>query len=177
MTAFVEPLEVPAVRTLIALQHWPTRSARARPNLHQLAVMDFLLRFPVALERVFALRERELPADARSTLSERDAPENQQLESQLALWPSRHRLVAAGLIGRGLARSQPAVAGSGLALTASGAQVVATLGARPEWIRVDARSRALGSKLAQGAVTLPGLAHRAVATDRLPAVLAYAGQA
>src|SRR3954452_11585148 len=99
MSAYQEPLEVPACRTLLALHYWPqARSVRARPNLRSLATMDFLLRFPVALERTFALRDRELPRTACALRRERDAPENDQLAVQLALWPSRHRLVAGALV-------------------------------------------------------------------------------
>lgn len=138
--------------------------------------MDFLLRFPVALERLFELRDREMPTAIRPTTTERGALENEHLALQLSLWPSRHRLVAGGLLGRELARMQPALSGTGLALTARGAQIAADIATAEEWRRVDGRARALARTLRVGAPQLPALASRAVAATRSPMPTAFAGQ-
>lgn len=164
MTEFREPLEVPVARTLLALLHWPSpRNVRAQPDFNALATMDFLLRFPAVLEAAFADRGRDLPVGARAQLSERLALENEQPVAQLAIWPSQHRLAVGALLGRALARPQPAVAGSGLTLTADGGRIAAALTQRPEWAPVSLRAEALGRRLRVGAPSLHALARRSAA--------------
>lgn len=150
-----DPLETSIARTLLALHHWPTpRNVRARPGFTAVAAMDFLLRFPSALEAAFELRGREMPDGTRPTRTETRALENSQLVAQYALWPNQHRLVIASLVGRGLARIEPALAGDGLALTAKGAHSGHVLTDFPEWGRVDVRAKALARSLRVGAPAL-----------------------
>ena len=157
-----EPLATSVVRTLFALHHWPAAtSARARPGFDALAAMDFLLRFPSALEAAFELKRREMPHDARPSASETCALENWQLVAQLALWPYAHRLVVGSLVGRGLARLEPALGGDGLALSAKGTAAASTAAELGEWEQVEIRARAMGRRLKVGARALPVLAARA----------------
>jgi hypothetical protein len=148
-------------RTLLALHQWPpAKNVRARPDFTALAAMDFLLRFPSALESAFELSRRKMPRDARPSQSERRALENSQLVAQFALWPTQHRFVVASLVGRGLARLEPAIAGDGLALTARGALSAQALTEFFEWERTHARARALARSLRVGAPAIAKLAAR-----------------
>ncbi len=145
MKRFSEPLEVPMGRTLLALSHWRTRDVRQRLTIPAAASADFLLRFPVALERVYHVRDRELATLARPGFSERLCPENDHLTAQLQSWAPRHRIVVGALVGRRLVRLTPAVSASALTLTQTGRHAVARLRASPEWSVVDRRAKALAS--------------------------------
>jgi hypothetical protein len=153
-------------RTLLALSHWRRSDPRQRLTVPAAASADFLLRFPVALERLYASRDRELTTAARPGVSERRSPENDHLEAQLALWTTRHRLVVGALVGRRLVRLTPAVSTSALVVTPAGRSAATSLRAAQGWAPLDRRAQALGA-LGLAPRTLVQACHDAIVGERV----------
>jgi hypothetical protein len=109
-------------------------------GLTKLAKLDFLLRYPVFLERLMDARELAWPTGLAPDQSERWAVESHMIRYKYGPWDDRYYVLLGGLVGRGLAELVPAKRTISLRLTPEGRALAESVGATVEWSVLAARS-------------------------------------
>ncbi|UGQ14866.1 hypothetical protein LO772_15590 [Yinghuangia sp. ASG 101] len=131
-------------------------------GLTKLAKLDFLLRYPVMLERLLPNGGRGWPAGAEPTDAERVAVESRMTRYKYGPWDQRYYGVLASLVARGLIT----VGSPGQAefrVTERGAAAAASLEAAPQWAVVAARAKLLKKHFNRSGSALKNLIY-----DKLP---------
>lgn len=95
--------EMHEARILVLLRALRALENRPLDGITKLAKLDFLLRYPVALERALASVGRD-PAGALVHPAERDSIETKMIRFRYGPWDPRYRRWLAVLGGRGLVR-------------------------------------------------------------------------
>jgi hypothetical protein len=119
----------------------PTKKSKL-DGLTKLAKLDFLLRYPVYLERLLDSRAIPLESALRPTIDERQGLESAMIRYKYGPWDDRYYPVIGRLIGQRLAQPVPGRGAIALRATDEGKLLAATL-ARGEWQIVAGRARAL----------------------------------
>lgn len=130
-------------RLLLLLDAFATQR-KPLSGLTKLAKLDFLLRYPVFLERLLTTRGVTWPSGAEPTATEREAVESTMIRYKYGPWDDAYYGVIGSLISRGLVESTDA-GRTTLRLTADGRRVAAKLGSDPAWRVVARRARVLKS--------------------------------
>lgn len=117
-------------------------SANGQPltSLTKLAKLDFLLRYPVFLERILDRRRIGWPRGLAPTRSERGAVESRMVRYKYGPWDNRYYPVIGALVGRGLARTSLVGSAIEINLTERGRELAAMLAEAPEWSVVAGRA-------------------------------------
>ena len=111
-------------------------------GLTKLAKLDFLLRYPVMLERALQARGRTT-RDVMMQDHERDSVESQMVRYRFGPWDHRYREFINVLIGKGLARVDIEGRTVVIGLTTEGRSVAKDLAANPLFEAYARRSAAL----------------------------------
>jgi hypothetical protein len=151
-----DPFEYHVARVLILVVAFSPTSRSKLDGLTKIAKLDFLLRYPVYLERLMDTRDSPLPPELRPSLNERQGLESSMIRYKYGPWDDRYYPVIGRLIGQGLAVP---VAGKGavaLRATAAGKQVASNLAA-DNWSVVYERARILKAHLDLSGSTLKQL--------------------
>ena len=115
-------------------------------GLTKLAKLDFLLRYPVFLERIsHVVNNLDLDDQTRPTQHEREAVESRMLRYKYGPWDDRYYGIIGALVGRGLVEYVPARGRVALRPTEGGRALAQTLAVDPVWNRTAARCAALNS--------------------------------
>lgn len=112
-------------------------------SLTKLAKLDFLLRYPVFLERLLDRRRIGWPAGLAPSLPERGAVESRMIRYKYGPWDNRYYSILGALVGRGLIRAGLVGGAVEIGLTERGREVAVALAAAPEWDVVARRARLL----------------------------------
>lgn len=133
-------------------------------GLTKLAKLDFLLRYPVFLERLLPAGSADWTDQTRPTQVERQAVESRMMRYKYGPWDDRYYPVIGALVGRGLLNYVEGARGN-LALrpTAAGRALASALTADPQWAVTYARSALLKRHL-----NLSGNASRTLSTNVFP---------
>jgi hypothetical protein len=99
--ASIDIPEYHEARVLLLVEAF-SRDARDLSSLTKLAKLDFLLRYPVFLERLMDRRRIAWPEGAQPSHAERNAVENRMIRYKYGPWDSRYYAILGSLIGRGL---------------------------------------------------------------------------
>lgn len=117
---------------------------RAVEGLTKLAKLDFLLRYPVMLERALIARGRST-RDVQLADHERLSVESQMVRYRFGPWDHRYREFLNILVGKGLVTVSVEGRKVVIALTQSGRTVASELGASPQFVDYARRSSILRS--------------------------------
>jgi hypothetical protein len=122
------------VARLLLLLDAFTRSGGRLDGLTKLAKLDFLLRYPLFLERLLDVRGLMWPHGLTPLASERMGVESRMIRYKYGPWDDRYYTLVGALIGRGLAELAPGGKGSlALRVTATGRETADKLAATDAW--------------------------------------------
>ncbi len=135
-----DPFAVHAARLLVLIDEFSDPRRTHIDSFSKLARLDFLLRYPVLLERL--LGEHRVPPAARPSHSERRGLESAMIRWKYGPWDHRYYALVGRLVGleliTPLRREQPLA----VRVTESGHHAAQSL-TGPSWTRVRLRARAL----------------------------------
>lgn len=162
-----DPFDYHVARVLLLVSAFSRTPKAKLDGLTKLAKLDFLLRYPVYLERLLDKRGKPLSARLRPTAEERRGLESAMIRYKYGPWDDRYYPVVGRLIGTGLAVP---VAGRGavaLRATDEGKRITSELAAS-NWETVAGRAAALKSGLDLAGTTLQRLIYESfpAAVDR-----------
>jgi len=140
--ASVDIAEYHEARLLLLLDAFGTADAPVN-GLTKLAKLDFLLRYPVFLERILDRRRLGWPIGLAPSRAERGAVESRMVRYKYGPWDNRYYPVIGALVGRGLARMRLSGTTVEIAITDRGREVAAALVDSNEWSVVAGRARLL----------------------------------
>jgi hypothetical protein len=109
-------------------------------GLTKLAKLDFLLRYPVMLERLVERRRLAWPPMLEPTAAERQAVESRMVRYKYGPWDNRYYTLLGSLVARGLLTLAGDKTGLQMALTDTGREAARRLAATDEWRTVAERS-------------------------------------
>lgn len=138
-------LEIPdyhLARLLILIDAF-TRDGGRLEGLTKLAKLDFLLRYPVFLERLLVRRSLRWSPGSAPTLAEREAVESRMVRYKYGPWDARYYTLLGALSARGLVDATREGALVTFELTPEGREVARRLANTSEWQTVARRSALL----------------------------------
>jgi hypothetical protein len=141
-----DPFEYHVARVLLLVVAFCPTSRSKLDGLTKLAKLDFLLRYPVYLERLMELRDTPLDPELRPSLDERRGLESAMIRYKYGPWDDRYYPVIGRLIGQGLAEPLPAKGAVALRATPQGRKLATRL-AEEDWSVVLGRARSLKKNL------------------------------
>ena len=160
-----DPFEYHVARVLLLVAAFSRTSKSKLDGLTKLAKLDFLLRYPVYLERLLDKREKPLLTHLRPSPEERQGLESAMIRYKYGPWDDRYYPVVGRLIGTGLATPVPGRGAVALRATEHGQAVAAEL-ASENWAVIAGRAAALKSGLDLSGATLQRLIY-----DSFPAAV------
>lgn len=111
-------------------------------GLTKIAKTDFLLRYPVFLERLNAsINLPGLRPEIAPDNNEREAVESRMIRYKYGPWDDKYYSIIGGLVGRGLIEMFPRGKTFGVRLTPGGAAIYNVLQLDPSWRIVSARCK------------------------------------
>jgi hypothetical protein len=128
----MESEEYHVARLLLLLDAFTKKGGRL-DGLTKLAKLDFLLRYPVFLERLMDRRELQWPAGLAPVSAERIAVESRMIRHKYGPWDHRYYSLIGALLGRGLAELAPGKGSISLRVSPLGHEVAGRLAATTEW--------------------------------------------
>ena len=108
-------------------------------GLTKLAKLDFLLRYPVFLERLLERRRKPWPEGRAPSLAERQAVESRMVRYKYGPWDSRYYALVGALVGRGLIAVSRTSGHVSFAATAEGHDLAARIAQTGAWAIPAAR--------------------------------------
>lgn len=141
-----DPFDVHVGRVLLLIRAFSGGRQSRLEGLSKLARLDFLLRYPVYLERVLDRRGQALPFQLSPTGAERRAVESTMLRHKFGPFDARYYLVVGRLLGLRLVDQLAGARHVSLRITELGHQAADGL-VGVEWTVVDGRARALRRSL------------------------------
>lgn len=140
----LDPLDYHVARVLLLVAAFSGGASSSLDGLTKLAKLDFLLRYPVYLEKAFDERGKPLAPSLRPTREERQALESAMIRYKYGPWDDRYYPIIGKLIGTGLAEPVPGRGAVALRATERGKQIARELSKKDgPWAVVAGRSRAL----------------------------------
>jgi hypothetical protein len=139
MIPITETTDYHIARLLILLLAFSPRGGTL-DGLTKLAKLDFLVRYPVFLERLMDARHLTWPAGLAPDQPERRAVESHMIRYKYGPWDDRYYVLLGGLVGRGLAEMVPAKGIISLRLTPEGRTLAEAIGVTAQWQVLAARS-------------------------------------
>jgi hypothetical protein len=137
-----ETTDYHAARLLILIDAF-TDSNERFDGLTKLAKLDFLLRYPVLLERLLEKRKLTWTPLLEPTISERSAVESRMIRHKYGPWDNRYYPLLGSLVSRDLVTVSGDRTGLAIRLTATGRRLAGELADTEEWRTVAGRSRFL----------------------------------
>lgn len=129
-------------RLLILIDAFSADGGRLE-SLTKLAKLDFLLRYPVFLERLLDRRRKAWPEGAGPTYAERLAVESRMIRYKYGPWDNRYYALIGALVGRRLVTASQVDGHLVLTTTESGHQAARDLASSSAWQTTSARSALL----------------------------------
>jgi hypothetical protein len=155
-----DPFEYHVARVLVLVAAFSPTSRSRLDGLTKIAKLDFLLRYPVYLERLMEARETPLPPALRPSLEERQGLESAMIRYKYGPWDDRYYPVIGRLVGQGLVEPVEGRGAVALRATADGKRVATEL-SRNHWGVVDGRAKFLKRHLDLTGSTLQHLIYEA----------------
>lgn len=137
-----DPFEYHVARVLILVAAFSPTSRSKLDGLTKIAKLDFLLRYPVYLERLMESRNTPLPPPLRPSLEERQGLESAMIRYKYGPWDDRYYPLIGRLIGQGLVEPVEGRGVVALRATAAGRQVATEL-SQHHWEVVSGRAKFL----------------------------------
>lgn len=151
-----DPFDYHVGRVLILVSAFsPTRRSKL-DGLTKLAKLDFLLRYPVYLERLLDDRGTPLQVELRPDTAERLALESSMIRYKYGPWDDRYYPVIGRLVGLGLVEPMPGKGAVALQASDDGKALAETL-ATGGWNLIAGRAKALKQNLDVSGSKLQGL--------------------
>lgn len=148
-------------RLLVLLSAFSGRTGEETVDgLTKLAKLDFLLRYPVLLERALALRNAPI-AKARVHDHERHSVESAMVRFRYGPWDHRYRTFVNLLVAKGLARVTLEGRTIRIGLTPDGIVAAKSLAESEDFSDADNRARALKQHIDLGATRLKDFVYEA----------------
>ncbi len=141
----VTDLNYHAARILILVDAFSRKSRSKVDGLTKLAKLDFLLRYPVFLERLLALRKIRWPAGSEPTSAERLSVESRMVRYKFGPWDDRYYPIIGILVGKKLLRVLPGRGKISLRTTAAGRKLAKKFSLE-DWKREGERSQLLNEE-------------------------------
>jgi hypothetical protein len=135
-------LDYHVARVLVLLDALTPRGGRFE-GLTKLAKLDFLLRYPVFLERLMVADAVAWPEGLAPTTSEHLAVESRMIRFKYGPWDDRYYPIIGILVGTGLAEKSVTNGRLNLRLTAKGRRLAGQLSSEPNWTVVAKRAALL----------------------------------
>jgi|SRR5450759_4144802 hypothetical protein len=139
-----ETTDYHAARLLILFDAFTDGNERF-DGLTKLAKLDFLLRYPVLLERLLERRKLTWPPMLEPTVSERHSVESRMIRHKYGPWDNRYYPLLGSLVARELVSISGDRTGLEIRLTNTGRKLARELAETEEWRTVAGRSRFLKS--------------------------------
>lgn len=139
MTPATETTDYHLARLLVLLLAFSPRGGTL-DGLTKLAKLDFLLRYPVFLERLMDARDLSWPAGLAPDQPERWAVESHMIRYKYGPWDDRYYVLLGGLVGKGLAEMISTKRTFSLRLTPEGRALAESIGSTAQWQILAARS-------------------------------------
>jgi len=152
-TSVRDPLDVHVARVLLLIRAFSGGDTNRLEGLTKLARLDFLLRYPVYLERVLDSRGQPLSFELWPSSAERRAVEATMIRHKFGPFDARYYVIVGRLLGLGLAEQLRGRRYVSLRTTDCGRGAADAL-VGPQWRLVDGRARALKRGLDLSATTL-----------------------
>lgn len=151
-----DPFEYHVARVLLLVVAFSPTARSKLDGLTKIAKLDFLLRYPVYLERLLELRETPLAPELRPSQNERQGLESAMIRYKYGPWDDRYYPVIGRLIGQALAEPVPGKGAVALRATAAGKELATRLG-EEDWAVVLGRAHVLKRHLDLSGSTLKQL--------------------
>ncbi|WP_237747089.1 hypothetical protein [Micromonospora lupini] len=133
-------LDYHAARILLLVAAFSYQKRKGIDGLTKLAKLDFLLRYPVMMERLALVESNETPPDhLRATDEERLAVESRMIRYKFGPWDDRYYPILGMLIGTDLVRSSGGKGRLRMSVTGDGKRAASQLAALPTWRLTAAR--------------------------------------
>lgn len=132
--------EAHEARILVLLRALAASETHPLGGITKLAKLDFLLRYPVALERALSSVGRD-PSSVKTEPAERDSIESRMIRFRYGPWDPRYRLWLSVLSGRGLVHTSVQGRTVQTWLLRHGQAVATTLAESPEFADHAARAK------------------------------------
>ncbi|GAA4925659.1 hypothetical protein GCM10025331_05990 [Actinoplanes utahensis] len=127
-------LDYHAARILLLVSAFSHGRRSGIDGLTKLAKLDFLLRYPVMLERLSLVETNDmLPDGLRATDDERLAVESRMIRYKYGPWDDRYYPIIGVLLGTGLVKSSSGKGRLRMSVTRDGKRVASQLVALPTW--------------------------------------------
>lgn len=127
-------LDYHAARILLLILAFSHSKRKGIDGLTKLAKLDFLLRYPVMLEKLSSMEANEVPPEhLRATDDERLAVESRMIRYKYGPWDDRYYPILGILLGMGLVKSTAGKGRLRMTVTKSGKQIASQLAALPTW--------------------------------------------
>lgn len=137
-----EPTDYHLARLLLLVDAFSVNGDRLE-GLTKLAKLDFLLRYPVFLERLLDRRGKAWPAGAAPTYAERQAVESRMIRYKYGPWDNRYYALVGALVGKGLVEAAHRNGHLSVTTTELGRAVAKSLAATDAWRTAWHRSELL----------------------------------
>lgn len=132
-------------RLLILLRAFSNRG-KALDGLTKLAKLDFLLRYPVFLERLLRADQLAWPVGAEPTPAERRSVESSMIRYKYGPWDNRYYPLIGALLSRGLVERVGGKGKVALQLTDVGTQAADSISEESVWAAVALRAELLAAR-------------------------------
>ena len=153
-----------AARILVLVDAFSQSPKEKLDGLTKLAKLDFLLRYPVFLERLLAARGVRWPLGAEPTPSERFSVESRMVRYKFGPWDDKYYPIIGLLIGKKLVRPLKGRGKLALRSTTSGKKIVKQL-VRSGWKTQRVRSSLLHEHFNSTGTDLKRLIYREFAAE------------
>lgn len=137
-----DPMDYHVARLLLLVDAFSADGGRLE-GLTKLAKLDFLLRYPVFLERLLDRRGKAWPQGTAPTSAERLAVESRMIRYKYGPWDNRYYTLIGALVGRGLVEISRVEGHLAFSTTATGRTAAHGLAGTDAWNTIYNRSALL----------------------------------
>ncbi len=134
----IDPTDYHVARLLLLIDAF-TAAGGSLDGLTKVAKLDFLLRYPVFLERLLDRRRKAWPEGAGPTSAERLAVESRMMRYKYGPWDNRYYALLSALVGRGLVEATRRDGHVAFTVTDSGRGAARDLATSDAWRAVHLR--------------------------------------
>lgn len=132
-------LDYHAARVLLLIQAFSAGRRTGIDGLTKLAKLDFLVRYPVMMERLSDELHVPTTNDVEPTSEERLAVESRMIRYKYGPWDDRYYPILGMLLGLGLVRAVPGRGKIKVVTTKSGREIASRISASASWRRTVSR--------------------------------------
>lgn len=141
--------ELHQARLMLLLRHTADRGDGSVEGITKLAKLDFLLRYPLYLERLFKQlnKDRARPLLVKKQPYEEHTVESKMIRFRYGPWDERYRRWIALLVSKGLANTYLKGRTVHVRLTDSGLTIAERIAEDPAFVDLDQRSRIISKSV------------------------------